>query len=236
MSSAAKRTVLLIDDDVELGSLLTDYLSRYEFDCHCSHTGKAGLQQLRAALSGKAPEKMPALVILDIMLPDTSGFELCKQIRREAALPLIMLSARGEVYDRIVGLELGADDYVPKPFEPRELLARMESVLRRHQPHVPEVLSFQRLRVHPLTEQVYLDEQPLELTRTEYRCLLYLARNRQRILTRDLLLAELRGLDWELDNRSIDILISRLRRKLQDDPTHPRYIATIRGSGYRFVA
>lgn len=236
MNSTSRRTVLLIDDDVELGTLLTDYLGRHDFDCHCAHTGKAGLQQLRNAMSGRAPAKMPAMVILDIMLPDTTGFELCKQIRSEATLPLIMLSARGEVYDRILGLELGADDYVPKPFEPRELLARMESVLRRHQPNTPEVLSFEQLRIHPQTEQVFLDDQMLELTRNEYRCLLYLARNRQRILTRDLLLAELRGLDWELDNRSIDILISRLRRKLQDDPNHPRYIATIRGSGYRFVA
>lgn len=236
MSSIQKRSVLLIDDDVELGSLLTDYLARHDFECICAHTGKLGLQKLRTALSGKASAKAPALVILDIMLPDTTGFELCKEIRREAALPLIMLSARGEVYDRILGLELGADDYVPKPFEPRELLARMESVLRRHQPANAEILSFQQLRLQPQTEQAFLDDHELELTRTEYRCLLYLARNRQRVLTRDLLLAELRGLDWELDNRSIDILISRLRRKLQDDPSHPRYIATIRGSGYRFVA
>lgn len=236
MNGPGKRNVLLIDDDVELGSLLTDYLARYDFVCHCAHDGKAGLQQLRAAMSGKMPQHMPALIILDVMLPDASGFDLCKQIRREASVPLIMLSARGEVYDRIVGLELGADDYVPKPFEPRELLARMESVLRRHLPPAPEVLNFLQLSIHPQLEQVFLEQQPLDLTRTEYRCLLYLAKNRQRILTRDLLLAELRGIDWQLDNRSIDILISRLRRKLQDDPSHPRYIATIRGSGYRFVA
>lgn len=230
------RTVLLIDDDAELGALLTDFLARYDIHCLCAHSGKVGLRRLRESLSGKAAEGAPDLVILDIMLPDISGLDLCQQIRRETVLPIVMLSARGEVYDRILGLELGADDYVPKPFEPRELLARMESVLRRQQPQTQELLTFRTLQIQRLSEQVFLDGEALDLTRTEYRCLLYLALNRQRVLTRDLLLAELRGLDWELDNRSVDILISRLRRKLKDDPAHPLYIATIRGSGYRFVA
>ncbi len=222
------RTVLLIDDDIELGALLGDFLARYDIACLCAHKGRDGLRKLR--------DKTPDLVILDIMLPDLSGLDLCQQIRRESAVPVVMLSARGEVFDRILGLELGADDYLPKPFEPRELLARIESVLRRRQPQAPEVLSFGALKIQPASEQVFLDGAELELSRNEYRCLLYLARNRQRVLTRDLLLAELRGLDWELDNRSVDILISRLRRKLQDDPAQPRFIATIRGSGYRFVA
>lgn len=236
LTSPKTRTVLLIDDDVELGALLTEFLAPYDIHCLCAHSGKEGLRRLREGLSGKAGSKAPDLVILDIMLPDISGFDLCQQIRRETALSIIMLSARGEVYDRILGLELGADDYVPKPFEPRELLARMESVLRRQQPQTRELLTFRALTVQRLSEQVFLDGEAIELTRTEYRCLLYLALNRQRVLTRDLLLAELRGLDWELDNRSVDILISRLRRKLKDDPNHPQYIATIRGSGYRFVA
>jgi DNA-binding response OmpR family regulator len=226
------RNVLLIDDDVELGNLLRDFLARYEITCQCAHTGQAGLRGLRE----NRPERQPELIILDIMLPDISGFDLCQDIRRESSLPIIMLSARGEVYDRILGLELGADDYLPKPFEPRELLARMESVLRRQQPAASEVLSYKALQIHTLTEQVFLNDAPLELTRNEFRCLLYLARHRHRILSRDLLLAELRGLDWQLDNRSVDIVISRLRRKLQDDPLRPVYIATIRGSGYRFVA
>ena len=222
------RTVLLIDDDTELGALLADFLQRYDITCLCAHKGKDGLKKLR--------DKTPDLVILDIMLPDVSGLDLCQQLRRESSVPIVMLSARGEVYDRILGLELGADDYLPKPFEPRELLARIESVLRRRQPQQPDVLTFDTLKIQPASEQVFLDGAELELSRNEYRCLLYLARNRQRVLTRDLLLAELRGLDWELDNRSVDILISRLRRKLQDDPNQPRFIATIRGSGYRFVA
>lgn len=222
------RTVLLIDDDTELGTLLTDFLARYDITCLCAHKGKDGLKKLR--------DKTPDLVILDIMLPDVSGLDLCQQIRRESTVPVVMLSARGEVYDRILGLELGADDYLPKPFEPRELLARVESVLRRRQPQQPDVLAFDKLKIQPASEQVFLDGAELELSRNEYRCLLYLAKNRTRVLTRDLLLAELRGLDWELDNRSVDILISRLRRKLQDDPNQPRFIATIRGSGYRFVA
>jgi DNA-binding response OmpR family regulator len=229
------RKVLLIDDDVELGTLLTEFLARYDIACLCAPTGKDGLKRLRDGLSGKSA-MTPDLVILDIMLPDVSGLDLCQQIRRETALPIVMLSARGEVYDRILGLELGADDYLPKPFEPRELLARMESVLRRRQPQQLDLLNFGTLTIQPASEQVFLDGTELELSRNEYRCLVYLAKNRQRILTRDNLLAELRGLDWELDNRSVDILISRLRRKLQDDPNHPRFIATIRGSGYRFVA
>ena len=231
------RSVLLIDDDEELGKLLREFLGRYQFDCRCALTARDGLKLLRDAHSGKSNTFMPALVILDIMLPDLSGFDLCKQIRQEFTLPLLMLSARGDVYDRILGLELGADDYLPKPFEPRELLARMESVLRRRQPTVEtELLQFGELQLNPLIEQAFLAGQDLDLTRMEFRCLAYLCRHRQRILTRDLLLAELRGLDWELDNRSIDILISRLRRKLQDDPAKPHYIATIRGSGYRFIA
>jgi DNA-binding response OmpR family regulator len=230
------RTVLLIDDDVELGTLLSDFLARYDIQCICAHKGNDALKRLREAAAGKAGTITPDLVILDIMLPDVSGLELCQQIRRESALPIVMLSARGEVYDRILGLELGADDYVAKPFEPRELLARIESVLRRQKPLPTSVLSFGNLTIHPQSEQALLDGVALELTHNEYRCLLYLAKNRQRILTRDLLLAELRGLDWELDNRSVDILISRLRRKLRDDPQSPRFIATIRGSGYRFVA
>ncbi len=228
------RKVLLIDDDTELGTLLTEFLARYDIGLLCAHTGKDGLRRLRDGLSGKGTA--PDLVILDIMLPDTSGLDLCQQIRRETPLPIVMLSARGEVYDRILGLELGADDYLPKPFEPRELLARMESVLRRRQPQTPDMLTFGTLTIQPASEQVFLDGVELELSRNEYRCLVYFAKNRQRVLTRDNLLAELRGLDWELDNRSVDILISRLRRKLQDDPNHPRFIATIRGSGYRFLA
>src|SRR5687767_8210832 len=117
------RTVLLIDDDTELGNLLTDFLARYDIACLCAHKGKDGLKKLR--------DRTPDLVILDIMLPDVSGLDLCQQLRRESTVPIVMLSARGEVYDRILGLELGADDYLPKPFEPRELLARIESVLRR---------------------------------------------------------------------------------------------------------
>jgi DNA-binding response OmpR family regulator len=226
------RNVLLIDDDVELGNLLKDFLARYQFCCQCAHSGGEGLRLLRET----RPAQRPDLIILDIMLPDISGLDICRSIRREVTLPVIMLSARGDVYDRILGLELGADDYLPKPFEPRELLARMESVLRRQQPATAEVLAHKALKILTLTEQVYLDDSLLDLTRNEYRCLVYLARNRHRILTRDMLLAELRGLDWELDNRSVDIVISRLRRKLGDDPVHPEYIATIRGSGYRFVA
>src|SRR5687768_2984917 len=141
------RKVLLIDDDVELANLLRDFLSRYEISCQCAHTGEAGLRLLRE----KRPEKPLELIILDIMLPDISGFDLCQNIRRESSLPIVMLSARGDVYDRILGLELGADDYLPKPFEPRELLARMESVLRRHQPAASEVLTFKELRIHMLT-------------------------------------------------------------------------------------
>src|SRR3990172_8968043 len=182
-----ERSVLLIDDDTELGSLLTRFLSGYGIQCRCAHTARSGLQKVR--------ELAPALVILDIMLPDISGLDLCKTLRAECSTPIIMLSARGDVHDRILGLELGADDYLPKPFEPRELLARIESVLRPLPPHTPPLLQAADLRIDTALQEVSLHGEPLELTALEYRCLLYLLKHRNRVLTRDLLLQELRGLD-----------------------------------------
>lgn len=220
--------VLIIDDDVELTRLLQEFLSNYEIDCNIANTAKQGLR----ALKKNAPE----LIILDVMLPDKLGFDLCREIRNNNPVPIIMLSARGDVYDRILGLELGADDYLPKPFEPRELLARIESVLRRRKDYKQEeTLVSGNLKLNLLTEQVFLDGDPVSLTHTEFKCLAYLLKNKHRILNRDQIMGELRGLDWELDNRSIDILISRLRKKLNDDPRAPVYITTVRGSGYRFT-
>jgi DNA-binding response OmpR family regulator len=222
-----EKTVLIVDDDRELTGLLADYLGRYGISCHAAHDVREGLKLFR--------QKQPVLMILDIMLPDGSGFDLCREIRQASMTPIIMLSARGDVYDRILGLELGADDYLPKPFEPRELLARIESVLRRGNIPDTEVIILGRLEIHQQLQRVQLDGAAIDLTATEYRCLEYLVRNRRRVMTRDLILAELRGLDWELDNRTVDILISRLRKKLQDDPASPQLIATVRGSGYRFI-
>lgn len=224
----SEKTVLIIDDDVELTELLQSFLLPYGINSLIANTAKDGFKLLR--------NNSPDLIILDVMLPDQLGFDVCKDIRKTHSIPIVMLSARGDVYDRILGLELGADDYLPKPFEPRELLARVESVLRRHsEKSTQQFIHLNKLRINVLTEEVFLDEQLLEFTHKEIMCLLFLIRNRHRILSRDQLLGELRGLDWELDNRSIDILISRIRKKLGDDSRNPKYIITVRGSGYRFV-
>lgn len=225
-----KGKILIVDDDRELTDLLSDFLAKYQIKSLAAHTASEGMALYK--------RHQPELIILDVMLPDKLGFELCKEIRQQSVTPIIMLSARGDVYDRILGLELGADDYLPKPFEPRELLARIDSILRRQSNFsidTSQHFKNSSLCINYPTETVELNHKKVELTHTEFRCLSYLIKHRHRILTRDLILAELRGLDWELDNRSVDILISRLRKKLEDDPANPLFIATIRGSGYRFI-
>lgn len=223
-----EKTILIIDDDLELTELLKTFLQPYGIQCVIANSAREGTRQLKRAV--------PDLIILDVMLPDQLGFDVCKEIRKNSAVPIVMLSARGHVYDRILGLELGADDYLPKPFEPRELLARVESVLRRQSDmDQPQRLNVGDLSINILTEEVFQNGELLEFTHQEFSCLVYLIRNRHRILGRENLLNELRGLNWDMDNRSMDILISRIRKKLNDDPKSPRHIITIRGSGYRFV-
>jgi DNA-binding response OmpR family regulator len=219
--------VLLIDDDARLGALLTEYLGRFNFDVTTATHPDAGLRALRGG--------DPDIVILDVMLPQMDGFAVCRRIRESSRVPIIMLTARGEVTDRIVGLELGADDYLSKPFEPRELVARIQAVLRRGAGAADEILKAGALEVNWTTRSARLDGRELDLTGAELELLGLFIRNRGRVLSRDRIMDETRGVDWDAYDRSIDVLVSRLRQKLGDDAKRPRFIRTIRGSGYRFI-
>ena len=231
MVSAAKPEtyrILIIDDDVNLNALLTEYLQGFGHNLVSETTAEAGRKRLR--------RELPDLLILDVMLPDTDGLTLCREFRAEYDLPIIMLTARGEVADRVMGLELGADDYVPKPFEPRELVARIQSVMRRARDRGQgEVLVCDGLRLETETRRVDLDGNDVELTTMEFELLKCLMESRGRVMSRDRLMERLRGIDADVYDRSIDMLISRLREKLDDEPRKPRFIRTVRMGGYQFV-
>jgi two-component system OmpR family response regulator len=218
--------VLLIDDDSQLGPPLAAYFQRFELALTQALSPSAGLVQLRTGQFDAA--------ILDVMLPEMDGFALCRAIRQESDIPLIMLTARGEVMDRVVGLELGADDYLPKPFEPRELVARLQTVLRRRVAPVAapaaasETLRFDELSIDTARRSVLRQGQPVELTGTEYELLLMLARGAGRVFSRDDILNQLRGHEAELYTRAVDIVVSRLRKKLEPLDC----IKTLRNAGY----
>jgi len=224
----ADKRVLLIDDDERLNALLTTYLGRFGFVVRAATHPEQGLRAIRS--------DPPDVVVLDVMLPEVDGFTLCRKIRESSRVPIVMLTARGEVTDRIVGLELGADDYLPKPFEPRELLARMQAILRRGgDGETQERLRLGDLDVNWAKRSVHMRGRDLALTSAEFELLGLLVRNRGRVLSRDRIINETRGIDWEAFDRSIDVLISRLRQKLGDDPKHPAFIRTVRGAGYLFI-
>jgi OmpR family response regulator RpaB len=219
--------ILIIDDDERLAGPLADYLRRYGIALSNALHPDQGLALLR--------EQRFELLILDVMLPDRDGFELCREIRRDNDIPIIMLTARGEVMDRIVGLELGADDYLSKPFEPRELVARIQNILKRRRPTEPKdaILHFEELTIDFARRQVQVQGRTVELTSMEYQLLELFANNPGKNFTRDEILNQIKGIDAEeIYTRSVDILISRLRQKLK--PT--RYIKTVWGSGYCFIA
>ena len=221
-------TILIIDDDKKLNTLLTDYLGDFGFNTLSATHPKEGLKKLK--------KQSIDLVILDVMLPEMDGFEVCKTIRLRSLVPIIMLTARGELTDKIVGLELGADDYLPKPFEPRELVARIHSVLRRAKKvDVTRPQSFGSLNINFSKHVVKLDSKPVELTTNEFTALAFLARNPGKVFNRDEILQELRGIDCDAFNRSVDITMSRLRQKLNDNPRSPKFIKTIWGTGYVFI-
>jgi DNA-binding response OmpR family regulator len=222
------KDILIIDDDEKLNRLLKDFLARFGYEVKCATHPKKGLDMISA--------DPPDLIILDIMLPDMDGFTVCREIRKSLSIPIIMLTARGEVTDRIVGLELGADDYLPKPFEPRELVARIQSVLRRSV--VPEkqvLIKHKDLVIDSASMSATLKGRVLDLTTMEFEALLLFANNPGITLTRDTIIEKLRGFDWDSFDRSIDVLISRLRSKLKDDPQDPAYIKTVWGRGYMFI-
>ena len=219
------RRILLIDDDELLAPPLAAFFKRFDFELDSATLPSAGLAKLRAETYDAA--------ILDVMLPEIDGFELCRQIRRESDLPVIMLTARGDVMDRVVGLEIGADDYVPKPFEPRELLARLQTVLRRARVPAsqPKRLAFDGLSIDLERRQVQCSGATVELTSTEYELLVMLASEPHKVFDRDQILNKLRGHEAELHTRAVDILVSRLRKKLEPLDC----IKTLRNAGYTFA-
>jgi len=227
MTGKASYRLLIIDDDVALNKLLAEYLERFGHRLAAATTATEGIRLLR--------RDRPDLLILDVMLPDADGMEVCREIRRESDIPIVMLTARGDVPDRVLGLEFGADDYVPKPFEPRELVARIETLMRRsRQPVTPRLVSG-GLTLDSETRRVELAGAEVDLTSMEFELLRVLMESRGRVLTRDAVLQALRGIDADVYDRSVDMLVSRLRRKLDEDSRSPRWIKTIRGTGYQFV-
>ncbi len=224
--------LLLIDDDARLSSMVGEYLRNSGFTVETAGSLAAGRERLAA-------NSYDALV-LDLMLPDGDGLDLCRELRadsRHRQLPLLMLTARGEPMDRIVGLELGADDYLPKPFEPRELLARVKALLRRAlpQPAADDVLRFGRLEVDLGARVARLDGTICDLTGHQFDLLVVLAQSPGRVLSRDQIMDSLKGHPLEAFDRSIDVHISRIRAVIEDDPKLPRRVLTVRGAGYVFA-
>lgn len=234
---ADERKLLLIDDDRALGTLLETYLKQFGFRLLVAHEPNAGLELLS--------REQPELVILDVMLPGKDGFQVCREIRAKSErIGILMLTARGEVTDRIVGLELGSDDYLPKPFEPRELIARIQSVLRRKAPGTDSAananggggeLKAENLVLDSRRRAASLDGKDIELTTTEFELLELFMREPDRVISRDEIMDRIRGEDWESFDRSVDVAVSRLRHKLGDPPKQPRFIKTVWGTGYRFI-
>lgn len=217
--------LLLIDDDEKLAEPLQVYFSRFDLQLENETNPLEAIDRLRT-------ERFE-LVVLDVMLPGIDGFETCRRIRQFSEIPIIMLTARGEVMDRVVGLELGADDYLPKPFEPRELVARIQNILKRSKESSHrEQFEIRDIRIDLTKKLVQKNGKTIDITSTEFSLLALLIQNQDRVFSRDDIMNKLRGIDAELYSRAIDVLVSRLRHKLQ----RPELIRTIRGAGYQFVS
>ncbi|MFM9968818.1 MAG: response regulator [Burkholderiales bacterium] len=227
--------ILIIEDDARLAAMVAEYLGGAGFKADIASDGATGLKKLSA-------EHFDA-VVLDLTLPDVDGLEVCRRQRASgsalASVPILMLTARGDATDRIVGLELGADDYLPKPFEPRELLARLRAILRRGHGGSAlaqsDTLRFGRLEIDQASREVRVDDELRPLTGYQFVLLLALAKNAGRVLSREALMDQARGESIEAFDRSIDVHISRIRQAIEDDPKNPRRILTLRGAGYLFA-
>ena len=221
--------LLLIEDDSRLAEMVGEYLGKAGFQVIHAENGTRGL-----ALHGR--EAVDA-VILDLMLPDSDGLEICRQIRARSDSPILMLTARGDPMDRVVGLEMGADDYLPKPFEPRELLARLRAILRRRRAGTTpsDVLRYGRLEIDRGSREVRLDGAPRPRTGYQFALLLALAERAGRVMSREVLMDLVKGEQIEAFDRSIDVHVSRIRAAIEDDPKKPRRVITVRGSGYVFA-
>ncbi len=216
--------ILLIEDDIEIAALLSQYLDRYQMEV-ISYTHP------QSALNSLSIESYD-LVLLDLTLPDIDGLDVCKILRQKSDIPIIISSARSDLSDKVVGLELGADDYLPKPYEPRELVARIQSLLRRS--HGKTRFSSDELFRVDATG-IYKDGELLPLTRAEFELLALLIKHRRHVISRDFIANNVESIQWESSERSIDVLISRIRQKIESDPKHPTLIRSIRGMGYQFT-
>ncbi|UCD67195.1 MAG: response regulator transcription factor [Betaproteobacteria bacterium] len=222
--------ILMIEDDVSLSQMVADYLSGFGMQITIAPTIGEG----RKLLTNNAFDAL----LLDVMLPDGDGFDMCREVRSTSDIPILMLTARGEDTDRIVGLELGADDYLPKPFNPRELVARLRAILRRRQPTQPPreaVLRFGNLEIDRDARSLRIGGEQRALTSHQFDLLVTLADHAGRVMSREALMDQVRGEDLEAFDRSIDVHISRIRAAIEDDPKHPRRIVTVRGAGYVFA-
>jgi DNA-binding response OmpR family regulator len=233
MESPVSARILIIDDDVRLADMVRTYLTETGYAVDVRHTGASGV---RTVVDRRSNADAYDAVILDVMLPDLDGLEVCRQLRAKSDVSILMLSARGEDIDRIVGLEIGADDYLPKPFNPRELQARIKAILRRRQGEEPDsALRFGRLVIDPSSRTVRVDDAEVTLTSYQFDLLHVLAQHAGRVLSRERLMDLIKGVELEAFDRSIDVHVSRIRAAVEDDPAHPRRIITVRGSGYLFA-
>jgi len=229
----SRARLLVVDDDRETRDLLSSYLGQQGFEVSTVEDGRA--------MDAWLDRHRADLVILDLMLPGEDGLSIARRLRGDRGLPIVMISARGEELDRIVGLEVGADDYLPKPFNPRELLARVRAVLRRSEPAAPAMtdaaggFEFGPFRFDPERRQLYRDGEEVELPRAEFDLLNVFVRRPNCVLSRDQIMDRLSGSERDPFDRSIDVRVTRLRHRIEDDPAHPRYIRTVWGVGYQFT-
>ncbi len=222
---------MLIDDDQEILELLSEYLRDHNFKTTSFNNPLKALKSL---------EKKNDIdfIILDIMMPEMDGFQVLRKIREFSSIPVVMLTAKGDVADKVVGLELGADDYLSKPFEPAELLARIQSILRRtssSDESLIDNIEFEGLSVDKIKQIVKVDGEPINLSTAELEALFLFVNNANKPLSRDFLVENLRGIQWQTCDRSVDVLVSRLRNKLGESPIKTRFIKTVHGIGYRFI-
>jgi DNA-binding response OmpR family regulator len=223
------QTILVVDDEARIVKLVRDYLERAGFDVISAHDGETALTLARV--------EQPDLIVLDLMLPGVDGLDICRRLRQESGVPIIMLTARVEEADRIVGLELGADDYVTKPFSPRELVARVRATLRRANGQMgpTTILRAGDVELDTASLTAVVAGEPVDLTSTEFQLLVTLVRQPGRIFSREQLLEAVHGVAFESYDRSVDSHIKNFRRKIEPDPRKPRYIQTVYGVGYRFM-
>jgi DNA-binding response OmpR family regulator len=229
---AGRRTILLVEDEPAIAEPLAESLTREGFDLEVAQTAAEALETVTRV--------RPDLILLDLMLPDGSGYDVCRAVRRDSNVPIIMLTARGEEADRVIGLELGADDYVVKPFSAREVVARVRAVLRRSVATPgddgDQPLEVGGVRLDPATREVSLAGEPVDLTRKEFDLLELLMRSAGTVVTREQLIDQVWDVNWFGSTKTLDVHVSGLRKKLGDDSSAPRYLHTVRGVGFRFAA